>query len=271
MSNLGNKASAIQKEIQIQPIIHKEIQPVITIKVQPMIEEEIIPVIHKEIQPIIHQEIQPVITKEIQIIIHKKIQPVIFMENQKNIEEVIQQLEQSQTQIIEDHTTQREVAPRTETKVQHQTKRIIIPYIWREEKHINKIELSQKTERIEKHIEKIDYVPYIKYKNGDILPYEKKVKNIQIKSSIENTKLMEKIIAVNFISLNDNITFPMACKKTDIFSNIEERLYREYPILKSKKIYFIVNGNVVDKSLTLEQNKIKNGNSILINEFENIN
>lgn len=76
-------------------------------------------------------------------------------------------------------------------------------------------------------------------------------------------------MAVNFISLNQNITYPIACRKTDIFANIEEKLYREYPILKSKKLYFIVNGNVVNKSLTLEQNKIKNGNSILINEIEN--
>ena len=46
---------------------------------------------------------------------------------------------------------------------------------------------------------------------------------------------MEKIIAVNFVSLNNNITFPMACRKTDIFENIEEKLYHEFPSLKSKK------------------------------------
>ena len=79
---------------------------------------------------------------------------------------------------------------------------------------------------------------------------------------------METIIAVNFVSLNNNINFPMACKKTDIFAKIEEKLFHEFPSLKSKKIYFIANGNKINKSLTFEQNKIKNGNTILINEIE---
>ena len=58
----------------------------------------------------------------------------------------------------------------------------------------------------------------------------------------------------------------MACKKTDIFLNIEKKLFDEYPELKSKKLFYIANGNVIDKYISLEQNKIKNGNSILINE-----
>ena len=89
-----------------------------------------------------------------------------------------------------------------------------------------------------------------------------------INSNNTNTKIMETIIVVNFVSLTYNITYPMACRKTDIFENIEEKLYREFPSLKSKKIYFLANGNKINKSLTIEQNKIKNGNTILINEIE---
>ena len=80
--------------------------------------------------------------------------------------------------------------------------------------------------------------------------------------------MMETIIAINFISLSYNINYPMACKKTDIFSKIEKKLYQEYPILKSKKIYFISNGNVIDKALTFQQNQINSGSTILINEIE---
>ena len=57
----------------------------------------------------------------------------------------------------------------------------------------------------------------------------------------------------------------MACKTTDIFAELEKRLYIEYPDLKHKNIYFIANGNVINTSVTLEQNKIKNGNTIIIN------
>jgi Fe-S-cluster formation regulator IscX/YfhJ len=78
---------------------------------------------------------------------------------------------------------------------------------------------------------------------------------------------MESIIAVNFVSLTYNINFPMACKKTDVFSKIEKKLYQEFPDLKSKKIYFVANSAVIDKSSTFEQNNIKSGNTILINDL----
>ena len=79
---------------------------------------------------------------------------------------------------------------------------------------------------------------------------------------------METIMAVVFVSLDNNINYPMACRKTDIFKNIEKKFYHEFPTLKSKKIYFVANGNIVNSSYTIEQNKIENGNTILINEIE---
>ena len=79
---------------------------------------------------------------------------------------------------------------------------------------------------------------------------------------------METIITVNFISIKENINFPMACRKTDVFWKIEKKLYDEYSTLKSKKIYFVANGKVIDRASTFEQNKIKNGSTILINKIE---
>ena len=257
-----------QKEVQIQPIIHKNIQPVITKEIQLVITKKIQPVIHKQIQPIIHQEIQPVITTKIQPIIQKKIQPVIFNENQTNIEEVIKQLENSNKQNdikkIEIFPKQVEVLPITQREVLNSEKIVIDPHLQKEEVHITQKKVEEKTETINKNIEIIEYVPYIQYKNGKILPYEKK----ENKSILTSTNMMETIIAVNFISLSYNINYPMACKKTDIFSKIEKKLYQEYPILKSKKIYFISNGNVIDKALTFQQNQINSGSTILINEIE---
>ena len=260
------------KEIQIQQIIFKNIQPVITKEIEPVINEQIQPVVHKEIQPIIHQEIQPVITTEIQPVINRKIQPVIFMENQTNIEEIIKQLEQSNkqnnTKIIEKHLM--EEAPSTQRETMHIKKPVIQPYIMREEKHITQGKIvPKKTETIREIIEIVEYVPYIQYKNGKILPYEKKeAKEKKEKESIITSyQPMETINAVNFISLDYNINYPMACKKTDIFSIIENKLYHEFPILKSKQIYFVANGNPIDRSLTFDQNNIKSGNTIWINEI----
>ena len=180
------------------------------------------------------------------------------------------QLEQSEkqknTKIIETHQNKIEVAPKTETKVQNSEKVIIQPYIMKEEKHTTQKKVEEKTETKEEFTEIVEYVPYIQYKNGIILPYEKREtkENKYIKTSYQT---METIIAVNFVSLNYNINYPMACKRTDIFSKIENKLYQEFPVLKSKQIYFISNGNTIDRSLTFEQNKIKSGNTILINDI----
>ena len=69
-----------------------------------------------------------------------------------------------------------------------------------------------------------------------------------------------------FVSENPAINYPMACEKTDNFASIEEKLYYEFPDLKFKRINFISNGNILNMFYTLEQNKIKNGDTILIKE-----
>ena len=249
----------------IQPIIHQEIQPIITKNIQPVINQKIQPVVHKEIQPVIIQEIQPIITREIQPVINRKIQPVIFNEDDTNIEEVIRQLNEYPNGIKEEHSTITKLVPSTQNEVRNIEKLVIQPYIERVVKSITKRIEDKKTERMVKNIEKIEYIPYIQKKNGEIVPYDANEKNPIPTVS----KLMETVIAVNFISLSDNITYPMACKKTDIFSKIEKKLYQEFPELKKKNIYFISNGNTVNRDWTFEQNKIKTGNTILITEIIN--
>ena len=217
-------------------------------------------VIHKEIQPIIHQNIQPIITCQIQPIIQEKIQPVIFSEGDPNIEEAILQLKLPKNKEI-----RIEDLPDVDIKDLNLEGLEIQHYITKVEQHISQNKVVPYTKNEVKNSERIRYVPYIYYKNGIIAPYDVKNQKQIIGS---NTEKMETIIAVNFTSLDQKINYPMACKKTDIFENIVVKLYNEFPNLKYKKIYFIANGNVVNMSLTFEQNKIKNGTTILIRENE---
>lgn len=107
--------------------------------------------------------------------------------------------------------------------------------------------IEQKTEKKISHIEKYEYIPYIQKSNGELILYEKQ----SIHNNINNsTKMMENIIAVNFVSLDYDIHYPIPCKKTDIFEKIENKLYQEYPILKTKKIYFLGGGGFVNKNLS---------------------
>ena len=218
-------------------------------------------VIHKEIQPVINQKIQPIITSQIQPVINQKIQPVIFSEGHPNIEEAILQLNLSKNKEI-----RVEDLPDVEIKDLNLEGLEIQHYIMKEVQNIEKILVAPNTKTEVRNIEKLIYVPYIYYKNGIIAPYDAKNQKQIIES---DTVKMETIIAVNFTSLDQNINYPMACKKTDNFENIVVKLYNEFPNLKYKKIYFIANGNVVNRSLTFEQNNIKNGTTILIREYEN--
>ncbi len=41
----------------------------------------------------------------------------------------------------------------------------------------------------------------------------------------------DKLVCVYFTSMDQKINFPIACSKTDIFAEVEEKLYKELIIL----------------------------------------
>ena len=217
-----------------------------------------IPIIHKEIQPIIHHEIQPIITTEIQPVIHKYIQPVIFPEK-LSIEEVIQQLQQLKKShngaIIrfgEPINGKDEMIEKEDSKYQH--------FIQKIEQHTIKREVVPQTKRETKTIKQYEFVPYIQYSNGNIVPFA----NNSINSINNNSQMNDTTIAIIFKSIGSD--YPIACKKTDIFANVEYKLYQRFPGLKSKNVYFLVKGNIVNRANTLEQNHIEDGDIILMEE-----
>ena len=75
----------------------------------------------------------------------------------------------------------------------------------------------------------------------------------------------EKPIAIMFKFGDKEINFALACYKSDIFSKIENEFYEEYPELKLRNISFTTEGAIIDKSKTIEQNKIKNSSIIIVN------
>ena len=74
------------------------------------------------------------------------------------------------------------------------------------------------------------------------------------------------MINVIFGSLKQDIHYAVTCKNTDIFVNVELKLYNDYPSYKEKDDnIFTVNGNRISKYKTLEENGIKNSDIILLN------
>jgi len=75
----------------------------------------------------------------------------------------------------------------------------------------------------------------------------------------------DELMTVIFISCEKKVHYSLICKKTDKFKDIEERLYKIYPDYSKTNNYFLVNGNRINKSKTLEENRIKNSNIIILN------
>ena len=74
-------------------------------------------------------------------------------------------------------------------------------------------------------------------------------------------------IVVHIASLDQLIHLSWVCKITDTISTIEVKLFLKYPVLKNKNFYYLANGILLDKSKTLEENKIKDDGYILICEY----
>ena len=91
-----------------------------------------------------------------------------------------------------------------------------------------------------------------------------KNKNNNFIESNESNKVKQKI-NINFTSIDQKINFNISCFNKDNFSIIEEKIFNEYPKLKNKEIHFFGNGNIMNKMLTFEENKINNGDYLLIN------
>ena len=67
----------------------------------------------------------------------------------------------------------------------------------------------------------------------------------------------EKVFAIQFVSGDQNIHYPIACKKSDIFLNIEKEFLDIYTFLRNKNIYYIANWNILGRNATLKKIELK--------------
>ena len=77
----------------------------------------------------------------------------------------------------------------------------------------------------------------------------------------------EKLMCVIFQSTDQSIHYPMICKNTQKFNDLENLLYQKFNEYKETQNFFLCNGIEIDKSKTLEENKIKDGEIIILKVF----
>ncbi len=103
-------------------------------------------------------------------------------------------------------------------------------------------------------------------KNTEIQQLLKKNNNIQNNYEITSIKPGEKILGINFVSMdNDKIgPYSLVCKNVDLFVSLEERLYKDFPQFKEYDTYFEVNGKRIKRFKTLKENNIKTNDVVNI-------
>ena len=72
---------------------------------------------------------------------------------------------------------------------------------------------------------------------------------------------------IQFISGDQHVNMFITCQTNDNFLILEEKLYSDFPDLKNKNIIFLANGNIIDRFITLEENRIGNDTTIIIQEM----
>ena len=71
------------------------------------------------------------------------------------------------------------------------------------------------------------------------------------------------IIAVNYFVNGENI--PLVCNKNEKFSSLVKQFYKKYPQYKNKNCYFLSSGSIVNLNKTVMENRIIDGQTILVN------
>ena len=95
---------------------------------------------------------------------------------------------------------------------------------------------------------------------------DEEIKDLRVNMPF-NLKQGEKLRSVIFISMDQKIHYSIICKNTDIFTNVENKLYDEYPEYRETENYFMVSGQKVNKYKSLKENKIVNSSIINLNQY----
>jgi len=140
----------------------------------------------------------------------------------------------------------------------------------------NKNKLIEINEQLKKQIKEFNDSQKIKKEQNnsnndkDIIQLYKKIDELKEKLSRYPFELLkgEKLISVIFTSSDQKIHCSIICKNTEKFIKLEEKLYNDYLEYSESDNYFMVNGNRVSKFKTLDENKIKNSNIIILNKNE---
>ena len=95
----------------------------------------------------------------------------------------------------------------------------------------------------------------------------------QMKLQLKNNKKnhlyqLDDIMVINFISTDNSIHKGIKCIETDTFAEVEEKLYQIYDNFRDTNNMFTINGRTILRFRNLKENKIKDGDIVLLLRIE---
>ena len=96
---------------------------------------------------------------------------------------------------------------------------------------------------------------------------EKEINEMKLKNNNKKINLvnLDDIMVINFQSNNPPINQGIKCLETETFAEVEEKLYKIYDELRNTNNMFTTNGGPILRFKSLKENKIKDGDKVLLN------
>ena len=92
--------------------------------------------------------------------------------------------------------------------------------------------------------------------------------NLQNCTKIDKKVYYKDIIVITFVSMDSSVQFGVKCLQTDLFDEVEEKLYKKYDDLRNTNNMFIANAKPVLRFKKICENNIKDGDIIQIFKLE---
>jgi len=129
----------------------------------------------------------------------------------------------------------------------------------------NKSNLSDNKELINLKNQIINLQNTLKEKDSIIIKLRNELENIN-KKILKKNELVKRdeVIVLNFSSMDQKVNFAIPSIGTDIFAEIEEKLYQEFPEYRETNNFFLLNGKEILRFKTINENKIKSGRIIIL-------
>lgn len=133
------------------------------------------------------------------------------------------------------------------------------------------IKKEQEINDLKNKLKDANYVKNLKEelmnKNKEITELNKKLSNYENINQYDN---LYNLITINFKSGDDKIDYKIKCLTTDIFATVEEKLYQKYEEYRNTDNTFLLNGTKILRFKTINENKIKDGDIIQLQNISNI-